>query len=79
MKSPKLTAAKRNNLPTSDFALPAQKKYPVDTPGRAANAKARATQQVQAGNLTPGQKSQVDAKANKKLGVVGFMKKKKLV
>jgi len=34
----------------------------------AANAKARASQQVKAGNLSPAGKAQIDAKANRILG-----------
>ena len=62
-----LTAKKRNALPASKFALPAERKYPVDTPARAANAKARATQQVAKGNLAPSTAKKIDAKANKVL------------
>ena len=64
----KLTAKKRKAEPASDFGLPAQKKYPMPDKVHAANAKARATQQVEAGNLTPAQKTEIDAKANKILG-----------
>jgi hypothetical protein len=53
-KSPKLTAKKRAALPKSSFALPAQKKYPIDTAGRARDALARVS-----ANGTPGQKAQV--------------------
>lgn len=59
--------SKRNSLPKSEFGLPGQRKYPVDTPGRAANAKARAAQQVKKGNLSPSSAAKIDAKANKKL------------
>jgi len=64
----KITAAKRKSLPPSKFGLPAEHKYPVDTPGRAANAKARATQMVNRGLLSVGQKSEIDSKANRVLG-----------
>lgn len=64
----KITSKARNALPTSKFALPEDRKYPVDTKARAANAKARATQQVKAGNLSPAAKAKIDAKANKVLG-----------
>lgn len=60
----KLTTKQRKALPKSEFGLPAQRAYPVDTHNRAANAKARASQQLKAGNLTPSQKKQIDAKAN---------------
>lgn len=61
----KLTTKKRNALPKSDFALPSKRAYPVDTKARAANAKARATQMVNSGKLSPASKSKIDAKANK--------------
>jgi len=40
----------------------------VDTKSRAANAKARATQQVNAGLLSPAAAAKIKAKANRKLG-----------
>lgn len=63
----KLNAAKRNSLKSSTFGLPKQRKYPINDRAHAANAKARATQQVKRGNLTPAQKAQIDAKANRVL------------
>jgi hypothetical protein len=65
---PKMTAKRRKKLKKTTFGLPGQRKYPMDTRGRAANAKARATQQVKKGNLTPSQAAQIRAKANKVLG-----------
>ena len=62
-----LKAAKRNKLPKSTFGLPGERKYPMPDKSHAANAKARATQQVAAGNLSPGSKAKIDAKANKVL------------
>lgn len=62
-----LTAKRRNALPKSEFALPAERKYPVDTKARAANAKARATQMVEKGKLSESAKKKIDAKANKVL------------
>ena len=59
-----LTEKKRSNLGLSQFALPAERKYPVPDKAHAINAKARATQQVNDGNLSSAQKSQIDAKAN---------------
>lgn len=63
-----LTEAKRKKLPKSTFGLPAKRAYPMPDASHAANAKARATQQVKAGNLTPSQKQKIDAKANKIIG-----------
>lgn len=60
----KLTAAQRKKLPKKKFALPAERKYPVDTKGRAANAKARATQAVDAGRMSKSTESRIDAAAN---------------
>jgi len=62
-----IDAAKRNSLPKKQFGLPGQRKFPVDTRKRAANAKSRATQGVNAGRLSPSQKAQIDKKANAKL------------
>ncbi len=64
----KLTTKRRKALPTSEFALPGKRGYPVDTKGRAANAKARATQAVNAGRMSASTKTKIDAKANRKLG-----------
>jgi hypothetical protein len=64
----KLKAATRNRLKASTFGLPAQRKYPITNPSHAANAKARAKQQLGAGRLSEGQYSKIVAKANRKLG-----------
>lgn len=63
-----IDAAMRNKLPAADFGLPAERKYPLNDARHAANAKARATQQEKAGSITSGQKAEIDAKANAKLG-----------
>lgn len=63
----KLTSKQRNKLPKSDFGLPSERKYPVDTKARAANAKARAQQQYDRGELTKSQLKRIDAMANNKL------------
>lgn len=60
----KLTTKQRKALPKSSFGLPATKQYPLSDRTHAANAKARASQQLKAGNLTPNQKKQINAKAN---------------
>ena len=62
-----LTTKRRKALPTEKFALPTTRQYPIDTRARAANAKARATQQLAKGNLTPSQNSKIQAAANKVL------------
>lgn len=63
----KLTTKQRKALPKSSFGLPATKQYPLNDRTHAANAKARASQQLKAGNLTPSQKKQIDTAANKVL------------
>lgn len=64
----KLTPAKRKKLPKKEFGLPRSRKYPLNDKSHAANAKARATQMVKKGKLSPASKAKIDAKANKVLG-----------
>ena len=63
----KLTSKERNALPDSAFALPKQRKYPLDTKNRAINAKARGQQQFDEGRMSKSSLSKIDAKANKVL------------
>ena len=64
---PRLTSKDRKSEPKEEFGLPAERKYPMPDRRHAANAKARAEQQFEKGNLTATQKKSIDAKANKKL------------
>lgn len=59
-----LTTKARKSLSKSSFGLPGSRKYPMPDRSHAANAKARAAQQMEAGNLSPSAKAQIDAKAN---------------
>lgn len=63
----KLTSKKRNALPRADFALPKERKYPVQNKSHAANAKARAQQQYDKGNISQSTLSKIDSKANRVL------------
>lgn len=63
----KLTTKARKALPKKDFALPAERKYPIENKAHAVNAKARAQQQFNKGNISKGTLSKIDAAANKKL------------
>jgi len=63
-----LSTKARKSLPGQDFGLPGSRKYPMPDASHAANAKARATQQVRAGNLSPATASKIKAKANRILG-----------
>ena len=69
-----LTTKKRKALPKKDFGLPGEKKYPMPDKSHAANAKARATQQYEKGNLTASEKEKIDKKAN---GILNQGKKPK--
>jgi len=60
-------AKKRKSLKSSQFGLPGSRKYPIDTRARAANAKARATQQVKKGNLSLSSAAKIKARANRRL------------
>lgn len=67
----KLNAKARKKIPSSQFGLPSERKYPMPDKSHAANAKARATQMVDKGKLTKAQKQKIDAKANKILNKKG--------
>jgi hypothetical protein len=59
----KLSSQARKKLPSSSFAG-GGRSYPVPDRSHAANAKARASQAVNAGRMSGSQKAKVDAKAN---------------
>jgi hypothetical protein len=62
----KLTSAERNALPSSEFAEPAERKYPINDPSHARNALARASQ-----HASPAAKSKISAKVHKKFPSIG--------
>lgn len=62
-----MKAAKRKSLRKSQFGMPGSRKYPVDTRKRAANAKARSTQQYKKGRISKATKNRIHAKANRRL------------
>lgn len=64
----RLNAHRRQQLSKGTFGLPGERKYPMPDKTHAANAKARATQQVNKGNLSPSSAAKIKAKANKILG-----------
>ncbi|MFM0263313.1 hypothetical protein [Paraburkholderia sediminicola] len=64
----KLSAAQRKSMPKAEFGLPGKKAYPMPDASHAANAKARASQAVNAGRMSAGTESKIDAKANKVMG-----------
>lgn len=63
----KLTTKERKKIPSKKFALPSERKYPVQDKAHAANAKARATQMEKKGKISKSTKSKIDAAANKVL------------
>ncbi len=63
----KLSSKERNSLPSSTFAGP-DRSYPVPDKSHAANAKARASQAVNAGRMSASTEAKIDAKANRVLG-----------
>ena len=67
----KLTTKARKSIPKSEFGLPGSRSYPMPDRSHAANAKARATQMVAAGKLSPSSRSKIDAKANRVLAKKG--------
>nr|WP_276556490.1 hypothetical protein [Gluconobacter cerinus] len=62
-----MTKEERDSLPDDDFGLPEKRAYPVDTKARARNAKARATQELECGLLTPEERNEIDQAADRKL------------
>lgn len=63
----RLTAKARKKLPKSKFAGPGRS-YPIPDRSHAANAKARATQMVNRGILSPATAARIKARANNVLG-----------
>ncbi len=63
-----LKTSTRNDLPKSDFGMPGSRKYPMPDKAHAKNAKARATQMVAKGKLSPSMAARIRAKANRVLG-----------
>ena len=60
-----MTEKQRDKLPDSKFGLPEEHKYPMPDKAHAANAKARASQQQNAGRITAAEERKIDRKADK--------------
>lgn len=60
----KISSSKRRGLPASSFGLPGERKYPMPDPAHASNAKARATQEYNRGDLSKRQLKQVHRRAD---------------
>lgn len=63
-----LTTKARKGLAKSVFGLPGERKYPMEDRSHAANAKARAKQELDKGKLSQSAYGRIVAKANRKLG-----------
>ena len=59
-----LTTKKRKSLKKSQFALPGERKYPVNDKTHAVLAKGRATQQYNKGKLSKASLEKIEKKAN---------------
>jgi hypothetical protein len=59
-----LSEKQRDKLKASQFGLPEERKYPMPDKDHARNAKARAAQQAEQGNLTKSEKTKIDRKAD---------------
>lgn len=64
----KLTIKARDMMPKSQFGEPAKRAFPMPNKAHAVNAKARATQAVDAGRMSKSTAGKIDAKANKIIG-----------
>lgn len=62
-----LDTKKRDSLSKSQFGLPEERKYPMPDKSHARNAKARAAQQEEKGNLTAAEERKIDRKADRVL------------
>lgn len=63
-RNARLTAAQRRAIPSSKFGLPSTRQYPIEDVLHAIDAKGRALQQLERGNLTPSQYRQIVRRAD---------------
>lgn len=66
----RLTSGQRARLAGSTFGLPGQRAYPMPDAAHAANAKARAAQEANAGRLSANDKARIDSKADRMLSAI---------
>ena len=62
---PELDQKDRDKLKSSQYGLPDERKYPMPDKAHARNAKARASQQENKGNLSKSDEQKIDRKADK--------------
>jgi hypothetical protein len=63
-----LSTSERNALADRVFGLPHKRSYPMPNASHARNAKARAAEEYNRGNLSAAEKAQIDRKADEILG-----------
>jgi len=63
-----LSTSERNALADRVFGLPHRRTYPMPDASHARNAKARAAEEFNRGNLSSAEKAQIDRKADEILG-----------
>jgi hypothetical protein len=63
----KLTANERKAIPSGEFGMPKERKYPMPDKSHAANAKSRASQQEKAGRISKSTEEKIDRKADRVL------------
>jgi hypothetical protein len=66
-KMGKLDAAERKEIPSKDFGLPAERKYPTNDRGHSTAAKSRAKEMLRKGTISQSQYDKICAKADKEL------------
>ena len=63
----KLTSKERDALPDSAFAIPSERKYPINDASHKRNAKARASEMENKGVISSKIKSMIDKKADSRM------------
>jgi hypothetical protein len=61
----KLTTKERNALPSSEFAIPSERKYPINDANHRRAAKSRASEMKNKGVISGKTKYMIDNKANR--------------
>lgn len=67
----KLSAAQRKAMPSSSYALPKTKGFPLNNPSHDRAAISGATRSERAGNISASTEAAIKSKARKKLGIRG--------
>jgi hypothetical protein len=63
-----LTSVLRGKIPAKKFGIPSERKYPMPDKSHARNAKARASEEYNKGNLSAEMKGHIDKMADSILG-----------